>query len=304
MSHQDEHLPEEQDELSQDDEKAPLADEEKVPLSAVGSRDDVMHDEKVDEKGEELEETHAEDVAVVKKSCKTSSTQDDGCCAKCCKCLANVPCGSLLCFVFIIAMVSTCAGALMVALKRTREVLDNDNIVPMSNALCLGVLFGMVFLVTLFLVVAALSSPPTSSGVFSTANKNTCARALNIIVLVLLIFLVFAWTLVAIVLALPVIYIVLFHILHTTDKAACVDLWNYGLSSVRNEMCGATLEDFYERVFVRDDIMVCYSISIIAAVLVIVLLVLFIVCTTANYIQLRTARDSKYQPHTDEVNSA
>jgi hypothetical protein len=68
--------------------------------------------------------------------------------------------------------------------------------------------------------------------------------------LVFLVFLVFGWTLVAIVLALPVIYIVLLHVLRQADDSACIDLWNYGLVKEHREMCGEVLDIFYKRIFV------------------------------------------------------
>lgn len=51
-----------------------------------------------------------------------------------------------------------------------------------ADAVCLGVLFGTLLVGTLCLIVSALSSNPVSAAVFSTSKKNSCARALNIIV--------------------------------------------------------------------------------------------------------------------------
>ena len=47
---------------------------------------------------------------------------------------------------------------------------------------CIGVLFGMVFLCTIFLLVSLVSTGRTSKQLFDSMKKNYCARAINVVV--------------------------------------------------------------------------------------------------------------------------
>ena len=51
--------------------------------------------------------------------------------------------------------------------------------VSLVTWICIGVLFSMVFLGTVFLIVACLSTGKMSRRVFNSRKKNVCARVLN-----------------------------------------------------------------------------------------------------------------------------
>ena len=47
---------------------------------------------------------------------------------------------------------------------------------------CIGVVFGMIFFGTLFLLISVISSGRTSKQIFNTSKKNICGRVLSVFV--------------------------------------------------------------------------------------------------------------------------
>jgi len=189
----------------------------------------------------------------------------------------------------------------MVAADRTRILIDDDNILPHWDAICLGVLCGMLFFAFFFLLVAALSSGRTGKKVFNGTGKNLCAQILNIFAIVLMLFFQVIWILVSCLLTIPVMLCVLLYILYQVYEAPCINLSNYGLMNHDREICGPDLSGFYNKTM---DVLVCYIIAFIGAVLAAFSLTYFAVFACANFVYLRESKFSTYSVYKNDVQAS
>ncbi|XP_070196989.1 neuronal membrane glycoprotein M6-a-like [Littorina saxatilis] len=213
----------------------------------------------------------------------------ENCCEKILRCLSHVPCGSLIAWIMLLLALGALAGSVLVGARKTRVLLEIDNFLWFMEFTVTGIVVSMFVLGTLFLIAGHLSTDPTSRRLFNSTAKNRCARGFNIFLLVFIYFLCLCWALLCILLATPVVMLVMMYVV--TDFAEpepdsyCLHLEHFGFP--KRELCGAELERFQED---AKDVLICYIVTLLSAFLVVVSLVHFLICVSANITHLRDNR--------------
>lgn len=211
-----------------------------------------------------------------------SIRHSDNCCDKFLKCMGNVPCPSLLSWIVLLVGIGCFTGGLLYATWKTRDLLDADSLLWFMEYTIIGVVVGMFVILTLVLVTGHLSSEPTSRHVFNSLSKNKCARALNIVVLVLCYFLAACWVLVTAILATPLVFLANIFIVDA-------DSFNPNQFGFRDHnYTGNALDDFRDK---SKTLLICYGIAFLGAFFIVNSLIFFIMCISANITHLR---DNKF----------
>ncbi|KAK2141827.1 hypothetical protein LSH36_1035g01037 [Paralvinella palmiformis] len=219
------------------------------------------------------------------------------CMGRCCRCLAAVPCSALMCWIMTVVAVSACGGSLMVATRRTTVLFEIDDIFKHKDVICLGVIFSLIFLVTLLLIAVTFTSQPLSAGFLSSSKKTKCVLAWLIMEMLLLLLLLLAWLAVCIILTYPIVIFFIVYIRHYQDED-CIDLTPYIIPQVDKTYCGASLDSFYKKSILTFE---AYVIALVGAVLVVFSMVFHLMYTAANYIQIRESGPSNYDIYKNEV---
>lgn len=209
----------------------------------------------------------------------------DNCLERTLHCLSHVPCASLVAWIALFVGLGGVTGSLLVGADRTRDLLEDDRMLWFMEYSLIGVVAGMFVIGTCLLVLGHFSSEPTSRHAFNSSGKNTCGRGLNIFMLVLSYILLLAWIFASAILTIPVGALTLLIILKDYKKVRCVQLSNYGFDF--REICDTQLERFTNE---GRDLLICYTVAYFCAVLVIISLVHFLMCISANITHLRDAR--------------
>ncbi|KAK2188413.1 hypothetical protein NP493_132g00024 [Ridgeia piscesae] len=180
--------------------------------------------------------------------------------------------------------VCTAGVSLIIAVDRTRTLLEWEHLLDYTDVVCISVMAGMLSAATGFLILSTVSSKPMSSYIFCSTRKNRYARIFNsVIVGAMLVFLA-AWVLVCVVITVPVVLLVMLSVLYNIKHVDCINLVHYGLSDEDNPICGMGLTVFYQQ---SQLILTSYVISLVGSTLVVISLVLYIICTSANVIYLK-----------------
>ncbi|KAL8594602.1 hypothetical protein ACOMHN_002157 [Nucella lapillus] len=207
----------------------------------------------------------------------------DSCCERCVRCLSHVPCGSLISWILLVLGLGALAGSLLVGTRKARLLLEDDSMLWFMEWTVTGVVVGMFVLGTCFLVVAHLSSEPTCRRLFNSSSKNTCARGLNVFLLVFVYLLLVCWVLLTTLLTTPVVMLAVVFVVRGTMKPGdCLNLHNYGFAD--RKVCFPELHMFTDD---AQDVLICYGVSLLAAIFVVVSLVHFLICLSANLTHLR-----------------
>ncbi|XP_076467527.1 uncharacterized protein LOC143298545 [Babylonia areolata] len=208
------------------------------------------------------------------------------CCARCVRCLSHVPCGSLISWIMLVLGLGALAGSLLVAARKTRALLQDDSLLWFMELTVTGVAVAMFVLGTCFLVVAHLSSEPTCRRLFNSSGKNSCARGLNIFLLVFVYVLCVGWVLVSAVLTTPVVMLVMmFFVTSTLQPGSCLQLHNYGFPA--RDVCFPELHAFEDD---AQEVLICYGVTLLSSIIVVISLVHFLICLSANITHLRDNR--------------
>jgi hypothetical protein len=143
----------------------------------------------------------------------------------------------------------------------------------------------MLVLVTVFLVVATLSTKNTAVRLFNTRRKMRCIRAFNCVVIILMVLVQFAWLLITVGLSIVVLDLLLVDNLGSRGPK-CVNLAHYGIPRLPKQMvCDAELPQFLEQLQ-KEELLICYSVSLASSVVVVVTMALFMINAAANYAHL------------------
>ncbi|KAL3879971.1 hypothetical protein ACJMK2_032246 [Sinanodonta woodiana] len=149
----------------------------------------------------------------------------------------------------------------------------------------IGVLCGMFVFGTFLLLVGHMSSDPTSRHTFNTTRKNSCARGLNILLLILTYILGIIWIIISAVIAIPLLMLLLLLYLHDYTKLDCLNLANYGFSF--REMCAYEFAAFTDK---GREVLICYIIAYASVVLIVASLIHFLINISANITHLQDTR--------------
>ncbi|XP_041359262.1 neuronal membrane glycoprotein M6-a-like isoform X2 [Gigantopelta aegis] len=207
------------------------------------------------------------------------------CCEKIIKCLSHVPFASLVAWIILVIGLGGITGNLLVGARRSRDLLKSSSHQWFMEYVLMGVIISMFVLGTVFLVFAHLSSDPTSRRVFNSSSKNRCARGCNIFLLLFVYFLTIVWILVTAILIVPVGLLVMLILVKKFNNVSCIDLQNYGFDP--REICDDQLSVFMTKSY---DILVCYAIAFVSALLVSVSLIHFLISISANITHLKDNR--------------
>ncbi|XP_012937740.1 uncharacterized protein LOC101852624 [Aplysia californica] len=221
-----------------------------------------------------------QDNTVVAAVEKEKEGHNDSCCEKILKCLGLIPCPSLLSWILLLLGIGCLTGGLLVATWRTRDLLNDDDLLWFMEYSIIGVVVGMFVVATLILISSHLSSEPTSRRVFNSFSKNRCAQGLNIFALVMSYILTIAWTLLTAILATPLVFIVNLYIVDPDP----LDLSVYGFSG---KYTGNELTEFKEK---TENLLISYAVAFFAAIVIVNSLVCFIICISSNIAHLRDNR--------------
>lgn len=215
------------------------------------------------------------------------SAHSDSCIQRVFHCLSHVPCASLIAWIILILGLGGVTGSLLFGAHKTRELLEDDRMLWFIEYTIIGVICGMFVIGTSLLVVGHCSSEPTSRHAFNSSRKNFCARALNIFMLVLSYLLTICWVLVTTVFALPAALLILLMYQENNKDVRCINLSHYGFWF--REICKkeGELERFTNRGY---DLLICYLVAYISALLIIISLIHFLMVISANVTHLRESR--------------
>ncbi|XP_053398848.1 uncharacterized protein LOC123556604 isoform X4 [Mercenaria mercenaria] len=212
-------------------------------------------------------------------------SHSENCLERTLHCLSHVPCASLVAWIILFLGLGGVTGSLLIGADRTRDLLEDDRMLWFMEFTLIGVIAGMFVIGTCLLVVCHFSSDPNSRHAFNTSTKNTCARGLNIFMLVLSYILVLAWVFVSAILVIPVGAFTLLIVMVDYQDVTSIDLSHYGCHS--RIISGEDLERFTNE---GRDLLICYTAAYFSAVLVIISLIHFLMCISANITHLRDAR--------------
>lgn len=236
-----------------------------------------------------------------KRRTSTGSARGDNCCEKILRCLSFVPCGSLIAWIVLLLGLGALTGSLLIGAQKSRDLLEDDKLLWFIEFSVAGVVVSMFVLGTSFLVAGHLSTDPTSRRIFNSTSKNRCARGFNIFLLVFVYILCLCWVLLCMLLATPIVLLVLMYLVTGRYKESdCFELQHYGFPERR--LCDAELNRFKEH---AQDILICYSVALFAALLVVISLVHFLICVSANITHLRDNRFATLNAYeTEEVRNS
>lgn len=212
-------------------------------------------------------------------------SHSENCLERTLHCLSHVPCASLVAWIVLFLGLGGVTGSLLIGADKTRDLLEDDRMLWFMEFTLIGVVAGMFVIGTCLLIVCHFSSDPNSRHAFNTSRKNTCARGLNIFMLVLGYILLLAWVFASAILIIPVGAFTLFIIVKDSEDVKSIDLSNYGFHS--RIISGEDLERFTNEC---RDLLMCYTAAYFSAILVIISLVHFLMCISANITHLRDAR--------------
>lgn len=212
-------------------------------------------------------------------------SHSENCLERTLHCLSHVPCASLVAWIVLFLGLGGVTGSLLIGAGKTRDLLEDDRMLWFMEFTLIGVVAGMFVIGTCLLIVCHFSSDPNSRHAFNTSRKNTCARGLNIFMLVLGYILLLAWVFASAILIIPVGAFTLFIIVKDSEDVKSIDLSNYGFHS--RIISGEDLERFTNEC---RDLLMCYTAAYFSAILVIISLVHFLMCISANITHLRDAR--------------
>lgn len=231
------------------------------------------------------------------------SAHSDSCIQRVFHCLSHVPCASLIAWIILLLGLGGVTGSLIFGAQRTRDMLDDDRMLWFMEYTLIGVICGMFVIGTSLLIVGHCSSEPNSRHAFNTSGKNFCARVLNIFMLVLSYILTICWVLVSALLAIPAGLLILLIYLQNDRDIQCINLLNYGFHF--REICKAEgeLERFTNR---GRDLLVCYVVAYISAILIAISLIHFLMVISANITHLKETRFATLNAYeeTEEVQNS
>lgn len=220
---------------------------------------------------------------------KTScSIRGENCCEKFLRCLSYVPCGSLIAWIILLLGLGALAGSLILGTRKARHMLEEDRLLWFMEFSVTGVVVSMFVIGTSFLVAGHLSTDPTSRRIFNSSSKNRCARGFNVFLLVFIYILCLLWILLSTLLATPIVLLVMMYLVtgqFENEASDCLELQNYGFSE--KNLCSADLDRFKDE---AKDVLICYGVSLLSSLLVVVSLVHFLICISANITHLRDNR--------------
>nr|KAG5687581.1 hypothetical protein BaRGS_009978 [Batillaria attramentaria] len=235
---------------------------------------------------EEFVPVEEEKMMVAEEKEEEHTARGDNCCEKILKCLSFVPCGSLIAWIVLLLGLGGLAGSILVGAQKTRDLLEDDRLLWFMEFTVTGVVVSMFVLGTCFLVAGHLSTDPTSRRIFNSTSKNRCARGFNIFLLVFVYILCLCWVLLCMLLATPIVLLVLMYLVTDRyEQGDCFDLQHYGFPA--REICEPELERFKDH---AKDVLICYGVALFSALLVVVSLVHFLICVSANITHLRDNR--------------
>ncbi|XP_074650873.1 proteolipid protein DM beta-like isoform X2 [Tubulanus polymorphus] len=215
------------------------------------------------------------------------------CCASCCRCLAGIPCRTLTALIMILLGIGGYAGGTVVGFMRVRKLLDHQ-MYDYLEFIVMGVCIGTGVFGLLFFTLGALSTGWTARHVFNTTKKNACARALNVVGLVIAFILLIGWGATTAVTMTPVVLLTLFYHLHDSG-IKCIDMKNYGFPS--KVICGSSLRTFTED---SQAVLICFAVAVLAGIILIVALSFFIACMAADYAHLEETKYVTYNTYKSE----
>ncbi|KAL4230020.1 Neuronal membrane glycoprotein M6-b [Mactra antiquata] len=218
-------------------------------------------------------------------SSRKTSAHSENCLERTLHCLSHVPCGSIVAWILLFLGLGGVTGSLLIGVFRTRDLLEDDRILWFMEFTLIGVVSGMFVIGTCLLIVGHFSSEPNSRHAFNTSRKNLCGRGLNIFMLILTYILLVAWLLTSAILIIPVGAFTLLIYLYEVKDVKSIDLANYGFES--KVIKGDDLERFRNE---GQDLLICYGAAYLCAVFIIISLIHFLMCISANITHLRDAR--------------
>ncbi|XP_052277971.1 uncharacterized protein LOC127876662 isoform X4 [Dreissena polymorpha] len=219
----------------------------------------------------------------------SKSAHSENCLERTLHCLSHVPCASLVAWIALLVGLGGLTGSLLVGAHRTRDLLEEKELLWFMEYTIIGVVCGMFVIGTCLLVLGHVSSEPSCRHCFNTSGKNTCGRVLNIMMLVLSYILCVAWVLASALLFIPVTGLGLLLYLVDIKRVTQIDLANYGFNQrlIVNADTERGLEKFTAH---GKDLLHYYGAAYISAVIIIISLVHFLMCISANVTHLREAR--------------
>lgn len=223
----------------------------------------------------------------------------DNCLERMFHCLSHVPCASLVAWLALLIGLGGVCGGLLVGTFRSRDLLEEDKLLWFIEYSLIGIMSGMFVIGTCLLLLGHFSSEPNSRHCFNTSRKNACAQGLNIFMMVLTYILCLGWIFVSAVLLLPAAMLVLLIYLTDYKDFSCINLANYGFKD--REICDAALERFVNHGW---DLLICYLVAYFAAVVVIISLIHFLTCLSANITHLKDARFATLNAYEDADEAA
>lgn len=228
---------------------------------------------------------------------KNESAQSESCFTRCLRCMSHVPCASLIAWIMLLLGLGGVTGSLLVAADRTRDLLEDERILWFVEYMIIGIAVGMFVVSTCLLIVGHFSSEPNNRHVFNTMGKNACAWCLNIFMLILSYVLILAWIFASALLIVPVTALGLLIYLQHFKHITCINLEHYGYSF--KDICNDDLVRFINHC---RDLLLCYGATYISSIIIIISLVHFLMCISANITHLR---DAKFETlNTYDVNRA
>ncbi|KAI0240969.1 hypothetical protein LSAT2_004116 [Lamellibrachia satsuma] len=201
-----------------------------------------------------------------------------------CRCLQSVPYASLAAWVLHVMAVCAAGVSLIIAVDRTRTLLEWKHLLDYMDVVCISVMAGMLSAVTGFLILSTVSSKPMSSYIFCSTRKNRYARIFNGVIVGAMLLFLSAWMMVCFVVTVPIVLLVMLSVLYNVKHVDCINLVHYGLSDKDSPVCGVALDIFYQESL---PVLTSYVISLVGSTLVVISLVLYIICSSANVIYLK-----------------
>jgi hypothetical protein len=191
----------------------------------------------------------------------------------------------------------------MIGAEKTRQMLEKEEDLyvlglSLTHLVCIGVIFGMLFMGTLFLLVAVVSSGKTSKRIFNTSKKNICARVLNGFTIFFMLILQFVWICVVSALTWPVALLILLRVLTDIFEVDCIDLHNYALSQDKKEYCDERLDWL---VWKSKDVLICFGAAYVTAIFAVISMTYFILCAASNFVYLKESRFVQYDVYRNDV---
>lgn len=206
-----------------------------------------------------------------------------------CRCLAGIPCGALCVFVAFCAAVVACGSSLIIAMRRTRAVVDQQDLLPWFMYACIGAAIGLLLVAVLFLIATTASAKVTASRPFVSTRRLRCLRATSCMMMVLTVLLQFVWMIVTIVISVAVLYLLLIDRM-IDSGARCINLMHYAVPRKNGQLiCRSEnsnpLMDFHDDV-TQNDLLIYYSISLVSSLVIVVTLGLFVLISTSDFARL------------------